>query len=266
MPRSARKLSATNVYHAIQRGINKEIIFHDVKDHEKFLQILYDVKAKSGFELYAYCLMNNHIHLLIKEGEEPLGEVFRRLGSRFVPWYNKKYDRVGHLFQNRYKSEPVETESYFKAVLRYIIQNPLKAGLEQSPGKYRWTSYDDFLKETSGLTDTSFPISLFGSRENLLAYITRPNNDQALDQDIFKISITDRLAQQIFNETTACYSVAEFRRISKQIQKDYLCRLSEKNLTLAQIVRLTGIPKSTVSRIVHSENGKEGQSLFPIGS
>ena len=250
--RTARNLSATNVYHAIQRGINKEKIFYTKTDYEKFLQILGEVKEISRFQLYTYCIMNNHIHYLIKAEEEPLGKVFNRIGSRFVPWYNNRYHRVGHLFQNRFKSEPVETESYFKTVIRYIIQNPLKAGLEPAPGNYKWTSYNDFVNMIPGLTDTAFPITLFGSRENLLEYINHVTDDQVLDLDASKITVSDDLAQQLFRKITSCSSVTEFRRFSKTTQRDYVSQLRNIDLTMTQIARLTGISISTVSRILHS--------------
>ena len=252
MPRTARKPSATGVYHAMQRGINKEVIFKTSSDYNKYLHVLSDVKDKTGFRLYAYCIMNNHVHFLIKTGDETLGEIFKRIGCRFVPWYNRKYDRVGHLFQNRYKSEPVETDSYFKAVIRYIIQNPLKAGLENAPGKYQWSSYNDFLKQTPGLTDTDFPVSLFGSRQNLLEFVARPDNDSISGLEAPKNHIIDHHAQQLFSKITSCDSAAEFRRFSKPIQKDYLNQLHKENLTISQITRLTGLSTSTVSRTVHA--------------
>lgn len=85
--------------------------------------------------------MGNHVHLLLREGKEPLSQIFKRLGVRYVYWYNWKYKRTGHLFQDRFKSEPVEDDTYFLAVLRYIYQNPVKAGLCEKPEEYQWSSY-----------------------------------------------------------------------------------------------------------------------------
>ena len=89
--------------------------------------------------------MNNHIHLLIKEGQEELGTVFRRIGAKYVYWYNRKYSRRGHLFQDRYKSEVVEDDGYLLTVLRYIHQNPLKAGIVKNIEQYPWSSYQDYI-------------------------------------------------------------------------------------------------------------------------
>jgi REP element-mobilizing transposase RayT len=88
MPRGARKKSTTGIYHVVLRGINKQRIFEDSQDYRKFLETIKTNKDKSGYTLYAYCLMSNHIHLLIKEGTEFLGNTFRRIGASFVYWYN----------------------------------------------------------------------------------------------------------------------------------------------------------------------------------
>ena len=108
MPRQARRKSKSGIYHIMLRGINQQQIFEDSEDFEKILQILKDCKAVSEYKLFAYCLMGNHIHLLVQEDKEPIEQVMKRIATRFVYWYNIKYQRVGHLFQDRFKSEPVE--------------------------------------------------------------------------------------------------------------------------------------------------------------
>ena len=99
MPRKAREKSSTGIYHVVLRGIKRQIIFEDDEDDQKLGATLQECREKSGYEIYAYCLMSNHIHLLLKEGHESLGAVFRRLGASYVYWYNRKYNRRGHLFQ-----------------------------------------------------------------------------------------------------------------------------------------------------------------------
>src|SRR6056297_3473731 len=120
MARKPRRKSETGIYHVMLRGINKQRIFEDKQDYQKFIDVIKKTKETSDFNLYSYCLMSNHIHLLIKETEEELGEIFKRIGARFVYWYNSKYSRTGHLFQGRFKSEVVESDSYLLTVLRYI--------------------------------------------------------------------------------------------------------------------------------------------------
>ena len=117
MPRQARKKSSAGIYHIMLRGVNQQQIFEDGEDCDKFLQVLKDCKAISEFKLFAYCLMGNHIHILLQETNEPIELLMKRIATRFVYWYNIKYQRVGHLFQDRFKSEPIENDAYFLTVL-----------------------------------------------------------------------------------------------------------------------------------------------------
>jgi len=125
MPRQARQKSESGIYHIMLRGINQQIIFEDEEDSEKFIETLKTYKAISGYKIFAYCLMGNHCHLLLKVEKEDLVLIFKRIAGSYVYWYNWKYYRRGHLFQDRFKSEPVEDDVYFLTVLRYIHQNPV---------------------------------------------------------------------------------------------------------------------------------------------
>lgn len=133
MPRQARMKSKTGIYHVIVRGISQQNIFHDEEDFMKYLEMLERVKKKSGFKLYGYCLMGNHVHLLIHESQDELSVVMKGLGISYAWWYNWKYKRTGHVFQDRYKSECVEDDTYLLTVIRYIHQNPVKAGMVTKP-------------------------------------------------------------------------------------------------------------------------------------
>ncbi|WP_404330329.1 transposase [Mesobacillus maritimus] len=109
MPREARQKSTSGVYHVMLRGANRQEIFHDDEDRMKFLNCLKKYKGIAKFNLYAWCLMDNHVHLLLKEGEEELATTMKRIGVSYVSFYNWKYCTTGHLFQDRFKSECVET-------------------------------------------------------------------------------------------------------------------------------------------------------------
>ncbi|SHK46794.1 transposase, partial [Paramaledivibacter caminithermalis] len=142
MGREKRKRSITGIYHIMLRGIDGQNIFIDDEDREKFMKALF--KAKGQFLLYGYCLMDNHVHLLIKEDEE-IGTSIKRITVGCVQWHNNKYGRVGHLFQNRYKSEVVESEFYLLVLLRYIHQNPVKAKIVKTISEYKWSSYNNYI-------------------------------------------------------------------------------------------------------------------------
>ena len=141
MPRTAREKSHSGIYHVMLRGINKQNIFEETEDYEKLMELLRQSKETDAITLYGYCLMSNHFHLLLAEGKVPLEITMKRLGSKYAVWYNTKYQRVGHLFQDRFKSEAVEDPPYFLTVLRYVHYNPVKAGLVKSPKDYKYSSY-----------------------------------------------------------------------------------------------------------------------------
>lgn len=133
MPRTAREKSKSGIYHVIIRGANRQEIFHDDQDCLRFLETLERYKSKTEIKIYGWCLMNNHIHLLIEEGKEELATTMKRIGVSFVWYYNWKYNTTGHLFQDRYRSEKVESNEYLITVNRYIHQNPVKARLVRKP-------------------------------------------------------------------------------------------------------------------------------------
>ena len=155
----------------------------------KFLQTMVDCKKLSGYKLYGYCLMGNHVHLLIKEEGEELGQVFKRIGSRYVYWYNWKYKRSGHLFQDRFKSEAVESDAYFLTALRYIHQNPLKVGLSKTLEAYKWSSYKHYMWNP-GITDVDFALDMTG-KDAFIKYMNENNDDQLLELEAEKIRLTD---------------------------------------------------------------------------
>jgi putative transposase len=254
MPRAARAKSETGIYHIMLRGINRQNIFEDEQDSERFLQILQECKAASGFALYSYCLMGNHLHLLLKVQNEGLEQIFRRIGARFVYWYNWKYKRSGHLFQDRFKSEPIENDSYFLTVLRYLHQNPLKANLCKSVDAYKWSSYNDYIKE-SGITDTDFALSLFNTdktqaKKQFAVFHKEESTAQCLELDEEAYRLTDDEARKIIRKISGLKNAADFQKMDIKKRDKALQRLKENGLSIRQIARLTGVSKGIIERII----------------
>ena len=171
MPRTAREKSSLCIYHVILRSVNKQIIFEDDYDYLQFINILKHYKSSCAFKLYAYCLMDNHIHLLLENTTLELDKIMKKIEVKFVRWYNLKYQRVGNLFQDRYKSEPVNDMNYFQTVFRYIHQNPLHAGLETAPGTYPWSSYHDYAVLNSSFVDIKKILKLFPNHTECINYL-----------------------------------------------------------------------------------------------
>jgi len=149
------------VHHVIAKGNRGNLIFENNYDRRKFLFILSDLIKKYKFILYAYCLMDNHFHLLVETGHYSLSEMMRQLLTRYAVYYNKKKNISGHLFGDRYKSILVDKDNYFITVLRYIHRNPTKAHLVKDIANYRWSSYKDYIKMNNDIVDISFGMSYF---------------------------------------------------------------------------------------------------------
>lgn len=247
MPRQARKRSESGIYHVMLRGINQQQIFEDQQDYSFFLQILQECRAVCGFKLYAYCLMGNHVHLLIKEQMEGLETIFKRIGGRYVYWYNVKYQRVGHLFQDRFKSEPVEDDAYFLTVLRYIHQNPVKAGSCSKPGEYLYSSYAEYLTD-SEIVDTEFCLGML-PKDEFVRFNEAPNEDKCLDTTaIARRAVTDDQARGIIAKYSRCHTIADFQRMEEIKQMRSIKMSHEKGVSIRQLSRLTGISKGLVEK------------------
>jgi putative transposase len=133
------------LYHITSRGDGRKKIFINDYDFNKFLDYLKLAKEKFKFNLYAYCLMGNHYHLLIETTQPNLSRIMQYINTAYTIYYNKKQNNCGHLFQGRYKSILIEADSYFKELTRYIHLNPVRAKIVQTPDKHKWSSYSLYL-------------------------------------------------------------------------------------------------------------------------
>ena len=229
------------------RGVNQQQIFEDSEDCDKFLQVLKDCKAISEFKLFAYCLMGNHIHILLQETNEPIELLMKRIATRFVYWYNIKYQRVGHLFQDRFKSEPIENDAYFLTVLRYIHQNPIKAGICKTVADYENSSYSEYFK-SSDLIDSDFVFDLI-SKDGFTKFNSEKVFESCLDvEDKPKIKVTDEQAKKIIEKVSKCKNVAEFQTLDVKTRDKCLKKLRESGLSIRQISRLTGVSFNIVRK------------------
>ncbi|MFP4698620.1 MAG: REP-associated tyrosine transposase [Eubacteriales bacterium] len=238
MARQARKRSATGIYHIMLRGIDKRNIFLDDEDRKRFIDKMRKAKEKANFELYAYCLMDNHIHLLIKESEE-IGTSIKRITIGYVSWHNNKYGRTGHLFQNRFNSEVVETESYLITVLRYIHQNPVKAKIVNKVGEYDWSSYKEYIleyKNKETFIDARVVKNYFNTIQDFNTYMNEKNNDQCLDY-YDKIRYTDKQLKEKLNQEGLIEKIKE-------------ANIDERNQMIKEIYNELGVSIRQLSRVL----------------
>ena len=248
MPRSARKKSPSGIYHVMLRGINRQSIFIDDEDNIRFLQILKECKKLSGFELYGYCLMGNHIHLLQKETEESTGQIVKRFASRYVLWFNRKYQRCGHLFQERYKSEAVESDAYFASVLRYIHQNPKKAGICDSIREYRWSSYNEYAGE-SRIIDGELALGIIGESKFEEFMEEEDRSNDIMEYVGQKRILTD---SELIMEIEDMIGIKAIMIQNEPRDKaENICRsiLKIEGVSTRQLSRVTGVSKNIIWRL-----------------
>ena len=246
MPRRERQMSKTGIYHIMLRGINQQNIFEDEEDFEKMLEIISEIKDISGFKIFAYCFMQNHYHVLMKVEAESLEKIFKRVGVKYVYWYNLKYKRVGHLFQDRFKSEPIETDRQFLAVLRYIHQNPIKAGMCDKVSAYRWSSYKEYI-EDGKLIDSEFVFSLL-SLDEFIEFHEIEGTEHFIDYKEKQFGLTDTQAKEIIYEISKCNNASEFQQLTSGVSRAFIKKFKEAGMSIRQISRLTGVSKGIVER------------------
>ena len=254
MPRKPRILSPTGIYHIILRSVNQHIIFEEDSDYQKFLFVLSDCKKKYDIDIYAYCLMDNHIHLLIQLPDDKLSSFFQSLGTRFVRWYNNKYFRSGHLFQERFYSSIIENERAFLSALTYIHNNPVKANMCRYASEYLWSSVRAFYGAKNPLVNVSFAYNIAGSKDSLLHYFAKETDspeNSLFKNDHLKTThfLTDEKALTIFKSVTHLPSTSDVEKLEKLKRNEYVRALKKEHLTIKQISRIMDISATTVKRI-----------------
>lgn len=142
MPRMGRIVLPNYPHHVVQRGHNRQVVFAAEQDYQRYIADLRELKDAFGIKVYAYCLMTNHVHLLVTpESPESTGLMMKGLGQRYVQYINRTYRRSGTLWEGRFRSCLMQEEAYVLACYRYIEMNPVRAGMVEHPAEYRWSSY-----------------------------------------------------------------------------------------------------------------------------
>ena len=257
MPRKARERSESGIYHIILRGANRQEIFHDDEDKVRFLETLYRYKEKSKMKVFGWCLMGNHVHLLIGEGNESLSVTMKRIGVSFAWFYNWKYNTTGHLFQDRYRSEKIEDDRYLLTVIRYIHQNPVKPGIVRYPSDWKWSSCGGYYGRNyypQGLLDNEFILEMFSDEKDnavkrFFEYNESSNEDKCLDDDI-RIRLTDEKARKEISKRVSGYGITEIKSLPKAQRDEILLKLKEiDGLSQRQTARILGISQNMVFKV-----------------
>ena len=251
MSRAPRKPSVSETYHVMVRGVGRQILFEDDVDRRFYLEVLGRELSGSDGELLAWCLMDNHVHLLVRMGLSDLSEMMRALGSAYAVNFNRRHDRVGHLFQDRFKSEPVESDAYLLAVVRYIHQNPVKAGITPTCD-YRWSSYRSYVGEAEPFVVTSCEtvLGMFESPEAFVRF------HQVFSPGVPCLSLGDKRRAVADEEAlgTARRALCDVRpeevaSLPRPQRNDAIRRMRTARLSIRQIERITGVSRGVVAGV-----------------
>jgi putative transposase len=174
------------LYHAIQRGNNKQKIFAGSKDKEFLLNVLRKTKAAFDFKLFGYVLMDNHYHLVMQTFSKPMNIIMHQINNTYSKYYNYTYQRTGHVFQGRYNAINVQDENYLASLLRYVHNNPVKAGICKHMSEYPWSSDRFYRKNYKGFVDIEPILDIFSTQRILAVRGYRELMEQPDDEEAFE--------------------------------------------------------------------------------
>lgn len=245
MPRISRQQSESGFYHVVLRGNGKQLLFEDDGDRLRFLELLSEKTESDGIAIIAWCLMSNHVHLLLDDPDSLLSHAMHALGTAYARAFNEKSGHVGAVFQGQFTSIPIVSDRQLLQAVRYIHENPAKAGVASVDG-YRWSSYGDYLCG-SDIADTSRVLSMVGGHEGFLGFCADgrfvayyPRASQRVPDEDAALAATSAL------DGMAPHQVKELPKV----QRDAALRaLRAAGITVKQIERLTGIGHNRISRV-----------------
>ncbi len=283
-----RHKSKNNEYHIILTFLKELRVFSDLEDRRKYNRIMLEVMEKMGCKIYAQAIMLNHVHMIIKEGEEKkISSIIISLCTRFAKYYNKKYSRKGKLFSRRYKSIPINDEFYFFRLFRYILRNPVKAGLLDCPWEYAWSSArqymvregDFYFPEVMARFESSFKFHPYTIEEfvgfkgdDQLGYFVNQivNNNYKLmplftmekflnstidDTMILGVNMHryyDDEALEVYANELKSISITDLKNHTEGKEKKLVIfRLRQLGITLVQIKKFSGMTASEIKKAMY---------------
>lgn len=271
------------LYHVIGRGNNREYVFEKDEDKKVYLETLLRYKEKYNFKLYAYCIMDNHVHLLIEVDKIPLSKIMQGIQQVFTMKYNKKYNRTGHVFEQRYKAILLDKDEYLFNLVRYIHQNPMRAGIDKRLN-YEWSSHKIYLKlKETKLVDYKYVLSILSEdiKKAVKEYAELMEKEIDIDIDKIKGKEQDKGEKQIKQckheevkefkidyiiEKICKYYKIEIQELSKKTRKQKIVGarktfilLSKKHSDISnkEIAQKLNLAESTVSNILSDEKNKD---------
>jgi len=258
LARLQRKYSKTGYYHIMLRGNERKKIFCDEEDRQKFIEIIQKKKIATDILLYAYCLMDNHVHMVLRDDKNEISTIMKGIATSYAMYFNNKYGRVGHMFQNRFKSEAIEDDAYLIEVIRYIHNNPVKACIVENPAQYKWSSYQHYISpdKTRTIVDADYILRMIAENQieavkELIRFTMERNDFQCLDQDegIRTLEEGKAYLEQYMKKNWTAVDKVEIDK-DKRIVNDLIVELRRNtSLSIVKIALLLGVNRGMVERI-----------------
>lgn len=266
MPRIARLSIPGALHHVMARGIEGRSLFTEKEDREYFLSLLSHGLTRSNFKCYAWVLMDNHYHLLLRLNERPLSELMRPLNSKYAQWFRKKSKSTGYVFQNRFKSIVTQDQGYIERLIRYIHLNPIRAGICKTISeldRYPWSGHAVIIgNRQNTFQDTKAVLKRFGSNHqsavhSYRAYIlTGAGNDEDRDFIGFLKQVNKGKNDR---KVPHCWVIGDQEFVKKALDTDHARRIQ-----IAQYTR-RGITIEKIAASVATQMEVEAQALFKRG-
>ena len=215
MPRRLR-IESLGYHHVYNRGVAKGKVFEDEKDKAKFIELMASAAREYKFNIHAFCLMDNHYHILVQNTRENLSSGMRQLNAQYASYFNKQHDRVGHLWQGRFKSWFVLDEKYLFTLFKYIENNPVKAGICQKIGEYLYCATYSILKDAvPPFLQNSFVLRDYNTKE-LLELLNIP------------LSVAERSNIDTFHQTKYKREEGQIAPLHQELLENYFLHVKSK--------------------------------------
>ena len=230
MPRYPRNYIKTCYFHVIAQGINKNYIFDEKEDINFYIEKMNQLKKECEIEIIAYCVMNNHVHMLLKTYIiENLSKFMQRLNTTYALYYNKKYRRVGYVFRNRYRSEGIYNDVYLYNCIKYIHNNPVKAGMCKHPEEYPYSNYE---KKEINCSET---------KQNYIFMDVDTKDSRNCENDISNFLEDNKI------------KIEQLKEDENTIKKLIKYLKDEKNFSLRKIAESLDINREKIRKIYHTK-------------
>lgn len=242
-----RQLSEGDVYHITNRGVGRQMLFEDEKDYRVFMRLLFGETREAGAELYAWCLMDNHVHLLFHGELDLLSNLMQKIEGEYAIYFNQRHDHVGHVFQGRFHSVPVTSDAQLLSTVIYIHRNPLEAGLANGLN-WRWSSYSDYLTGR-GTTSTAFVLEVFGG----IKYFEELHHLKDAERDLnpssrrpYRYKVDE--ASEIYATVLSRLGLSVVPVEPREERDKVLHELKAAGVSVRQLERFTGLGRGIISR------------------